>query len=63
MYIGLSLAYVGEAAILHQIVPVVLLPLLIAYLNRVVVPIEEERLRAAFGHEYEQYRNGVRRWL
>jgi protein-S-isoprenylcysteine O-methyltransferase Ste14 len=63
MYVGLSLAYIGEAAILHQIVPVVLLPLTIAYLNQVVIPTEEDRLRAAFGAEYEQYLNDVRRWL
>src|SRR5262245_34731748 len=63
MYVGLSVAYFGEAAILHQIVPVVLLPLTIAYLNRVVIPVEEERLHAVFGAEYEQYQNGVRRWL
>ena len=63
MYVGLSLAYVGEAALLHQIVPVVLLPLMIAYLNWVVVPVEEEQLRVVFGEEYEQYRHRVRRWL
>jgi len=63
MYVGLSVAYVGEAAILHQIVPVVLLPLTIACLNRVVIPVEEERLHAVFGDEYEQYQNDVRRWL
>ena len=63
MYVGLSVAYVGEAAILHQIVPVVLLPLTIAYLNRVIIPIEEERLHAVFGAEYERYQNDVRRWL
>jgi len=63
MYVGLSVAYIGEAAILHQIVPVVLLPLTIAYLNRVVIPVEEERLLAVFGAEYEQYQNDVRRWL
>ena len=63
MYVGLSVAYLGEAAILHQIVPVVLLPLTIAYLNRVVIPIEEERLHAVFGAAYEQYQNNVRRWL
>ena len=63
MYVGLSVAYVGEAVILHQIVPVVLLPLTIAYLNRVVIPIEEQRLHAVFGAEYEQYQNDVRRWL
>jgi len=63
MYVGLSVAYVGEAAILHQIVPVVLLTLTIAYLNRVVIPLEEARLHAVFGAEYEQYQNDVRRWL
>lgn len=63
MYVGLSLAYVGEAAILHQIVPVLLLPLMITYLNRVVIPVEEERLRAVFGAKYEQYQSEVRRWL
>jgi protein-S-isoprenylcysteine O-methyltransferase Ste14 len=63
MYVGLSLAYIGEAAILHQIVPVVLLPLTIAYVNRVVIPVEEERLHSVFGAEYEQYQNDVRRWL
>ena len=63
MYVGLSLAYIGEAAILHQLVPVVLLPLTIAYLNRVVIPVEEERLHAVFGVEYQQYQNDVRRWL
>lgn len=63
MYVGLSMAYIGEAGILHQIVPVVLLPLTIAYLSRVVIPIEEEKLLAVFGAEYEQYQNNVRRWL
>jgi len=63
MYVGLSVAYVGEAAILHQIVPVVLLPLTIAYLNWVVIPVEEERLHSVFGAEYKQYQNDVRRWL
>jgi protein-S-isoprenylcysteine O-methyltransferase Ste14 len=63
MYVGLSLAYLGEAAMLHQIAPVVLLPLTIAYLNLVVIPLEEERLGAVFGAEYERYQNKVRRWL
>jgi len=63
MYVGLSVAYVGEAAILHHIVPVVLLPLTIVYLNRVVIPVEEERLHTVFGAQYEQYQNDVRRWL
>jgi protein-S-isoprenylcysteine O-methyltransferase Ste14 len=63
MYVGLSVAYLGEAAILHQIVPVLLLPLTIAYLNGAVVPLEEERLRAVFTAEYDRYQSRVRRWL
>jgi protein-S-isoprenylcysteine O-methyltransferase Ste14 len=63
MYVGLSVAYLGEAGILHQILPVILLPLTIVYLNRVVIPVEEGRLRAVFGVEYERYANRVHRWL
>ena len=63
MYVGLSVAYLGEAGMLHQVIPVLLLPLTIAYLSRVVIPVEEERLRAAFGGEYERYAGAVRRWI
>lgn len=63
MYIGLAVAYLGEACILHQVIPVILLPLLIAYLNQFVIPIEEERLSGVFGHEYERYAGKVSRWL
>jgi len=63
MYVGLAVAYVGEAVLLHQILPLVLLPLTIAYLNRVVIPLEEKRLHDAFSGEYERYRSRVRRWL
>lgn len=63
MYVGFSVAYLGEATILHQIIPVLLLPLTIAYLNGIVVPLEEERLHAVFSAEYERYQSQVRRWL
>jgi protein-S-isoprenylcysteine O-methyltransferase Ste14 len=63
MYVGLSLAYLGEAGLLHQLIPVVLLPLTILYLNRVVIPVEEERLRARFGSEYQRYAGKVGRWF
>ena len=63
MYVGLSIAYLGEAGILRQVAPVVLLPLTIAYLNSVVIPVEEERLAAAFGAQYERYQRDVRRWI
>ena len=48
---------------LHQVMPVILLPLTIAYLNQAVIPLEEERLHTAFGAQYERYGKKVRRWL
>jgi len=63
MYVGLSLAYLGEAGMLRQAWPVLLLPLTIAYLNWVVIPVEEARLQGVFQTEYERYRARVRRWL
>jgi protein-S-isoprenylcysteine O-methyltransferase Ste14 len=63
MYVGLSVAYVGEAGILRHVWPVLFLPLVVAYLNWVVIPVEEQKLHEVFGDEYEQYRQHVRRWV
>ncbi len=63
MYVGLSLAYLGEAALLRQIWPVLLLPLTLAYLNWTVIPVEEAKLQEAFQDQYQQYRVSVRRWV
>ena len=63
MYVGLSLAYLGEAGLLHQVWPVLLLPLTIAYLNWTVIPVEEARLKETFREDYEKYRDRVRRWI
>jgi len=35
----------------------------IAYVNFVVIPVEERHLRAAFGVVYQEYGARVRRWL
>jgi protein-S-isoprenylcysteine O-methyltransferase Ste14 len=51
MYVGLTLAYLGEAGILIQIWPIIVLPLLFAYLNWMVTPLEEARLKEAFGNK------------
>ncbi len=63
MYLGLTLAYLGEAGILRQLWPVLVLPLAIAYVNRVIIPVEEARLKEVFGPAYDDYRARVRRWL
>jgi protein-S-isoprenylcysteine O-methyltransferase Ste14 len=63
MYVGLAIAYLGEAAILRQIWPVVLLPLPVAYVNWVVIPVEQLKLTDVFGEDYVRYQARVRRWL
>ncbi len=63
MYLGLTIAYLGEAGILKQVGPVLLLPLIFAYLNWIVIPVEEERLRQVFGAQYDVYRTAVGRWF
>jgi protein-S-isoprenylcysteine O-methyltransferase Ste14 len=63
MYVGLILAYLGEAGILRQVWPVILLPLTMAYVNWIVIPVEESKLREVFSEEYDRYRKRVRRWL
>ena len=63
MYVGLVIAYLGEAGILRQLWPVVMLPLVIAYVNWIVIPVEEAKLNEVFGPDYERYRARVRRWI
>jgi protein-S-isoprenylcysteine O-methyltransferase Ste14 len=63
MYMGLTLAYLGEAALLKQVWPAVLLPLTIAYVNWTVIPVEEAKLGEVFPGAYQQYRSRVRRWI
>lgn len=63
MYLGLTIAYLGEAGILRQLWPVLLLPLVLAYLNWILIPVEEAKLRQVFGRRYEEYRRRVGRWV
>lgn len=63
MYVGLTLAYLGEAGMLTQIWPVLFLPLVLIYLNRVVIPLEEQKLTEVFGSAYDDYRRRVHRWI
>ncbi|HEY2431691.1 MAG TPA: isoprenylcysteine carboxylmethyltransferase family protein [Vicinamibacterales bacterium] len=63
MYVGLTIAYVGEAFLLRQVWPVPLLTVVLAYVNWAVIPIEQARLTDVFGEEYVAYQRRVRRWL
>jgi protein-S-isoprenylcysteine O-methyltransferase Ste14 len=63
MYLGLFVTYVGVAAMQVQTWPILLLPLLFAYIHRIVIPVEEARLHEVFGEAYAQYSARVRRWI
>jgi len=63
MYVGLTLIYLGVAAMRYEIWPAIVLPLLLAYLNFLVIPVEEKNLRGVFGAEYQKYGERVGRWL
>lgn len=63
MYVGLVLAYLGEAGLLKQIWPVVLLPFTLAYIHWTVIPVEEAKLQEVFHDEYQHYQSQVRRWF
>jgi protein-S-isoprenylcysteine O-methyltransferase Ste14 len=63
MYVGLTIAYLGEAFLLRQVWPGVLLPVVLAYVNWVVIPVEQARLTDMFDAEYVAYQRRVRRWL
>ncbi len=63
MYLGLAIAYVGETLILRQLWPLLLLPLVIGYVNWMVIPVEQAKLTEVFGERYVRYQQDVRRWI
>lgn len=63
MYVGLTLAYLGEMGLLVQAAPLLPLLLVLAYVNWIVIPLEEARLVEVFGPAFDEYRARVRRWI
>jgi protein-S-isoprenylcysteine O-methyltransferase Ste14 len=63
MYVGLTLEYLGVAGARLDIWSAIVLPLLLAYINFIVIPVEEQNLRGVFGDAYQQYGERVGRWL
>ncbi len=63
MYLSLLLALIGWAIYLSNVLPFMLLPFFIAYLNRFQIRPEERALASLFGSEFEEYCKRVRRWL
>lgn len=63
MYVALGLVYLGEAGLLAQVWPLLLFPLIVIYLQRSIIPVEEARLQERFGERYTGYQARVRRWV
>lgn len=63
MYVSLIMVYLGVAGLLAQLWPVLFLPLMLIYLNKAVIPLEEKILTDDFGDEYKTYCSKVKRWL
>ncbi|GAA3901925.1 isoprenylcysteine carboxylmethyltransferase family protein [Sphingomonas limnosediminicola] len=63
MYLGMAIFYVGLAVILNSLAALILLPLVLAIVQKQVIAKEEAYLERAFGHEYLAYKERVGRWL
>lgn len=63
MYLGLVFLYIGLSIFVNSVWPLVLLPAVIALVQRLVITREEAYLEAKFGEEYRAYKARVRRWI
>lgn len=63
MYVGILLVLAAWALYLSHILPLLLVPLFMVYLNRFQIGPEEQRLEKRFGTDFTSYRDSVRRWL
>lgn len=63
LYLALSATLVGFALLLDSAWIAMLVPVLVALLDRLVIAREEVRLRAQFGEAYLAYARRVRRWI
>lgn len=63
MYLGMLLVSAGITLAANAVWPLVLLPFVIAIINREVIVREEKYLSRKFGGEYEVYKRRTRRWI
>ena len=63
MYFGLLLILTAWALYLSNVLPFLLLPVFISYINRFQIAPEERALTSLFGREFAAYQSRVRRWI
>jgi protein-S-isoprenylcysteine O-methyltransferase Ste14 len=63
MYLGLALVYLGIAIADQSVWALILLPFVLAIIQRRAIEPEEAFLKQRFGADYVSYKEKVRRWL
>jgi protein-S-isoprenylcysteine O-methyltransferase Ste14 len=63
MYLGVAFLYIALAVAFGVIWALIVLPVVLAAVDRLVIPREEAYLEAKFGEPYRDYKSRVRRWV
>jgi protein-S-isoprenylcysteine O-methyltransferase Ste14 len=63
MYLGLLILYMGIGCLKGNAWSLILIPLVIFLVTKFVIRNEEEYLGRAFGIDYIEYQNKVKRWI
>jgi protein-S-isoprenylcysteine O-methyltransferase Ste14 len=63
MYLGMAGILLGAAVYMGSITPFIVIPAFMALISERFILPEEEKLEAAFGRAYLDYKASVRRWL
>jgi protein-S-isoprenylcysteine O-methyltransferase Ste14 len=63
MYVALTTIYVGVSVLGDSGWSMLLLPVPVAIMHWITIPMEERNMEATFGSRYRDYAARVRRWL
>jgi protein-S-isoprenylcysteine O-methyltransferase Ste14 len=63
LYLGMALAFFGVVITMGSLSPFVFPIVFVIIINRLIIPIEENKLEIAFGDKYLDYKTKTRRWI
>ena len=63
MYVSQTLLYAGVATLYQSVWAWLFLPVVVTYIDRRVIRLEERFLESRFGADYARYCTHVRRWI
>ena len=63
MYLGMTSVLIGVALLCGSLSPFVTPLLFVIVMEGMFIPFEENDLEEAFGEQYSEYKNRVRRWI